>query len=82
MHDFSWVIRLSNEMFPPVITLVPCARDRTQVVLNSLRDRTHDDYIPKSLGFLRKGGRFMEIGSLVVKETRKLPNETQQSLGP
>ncbi len=69
-------------MFPPVITLVPCARDRTQVVLNSLRDRTHDDYIPKSLGFLRKGGRFMEIGSLVVKETRKLPNETQQSLGP
>lgn len=30
-----------------------------KVVLNSL---SHDDYIPKSLSYLRKGGRFMEIG--------------------
>jgi len=29
------------------------------VVLNSL---SHDDYIPRSLKFLRKGGRFIEIG--------------------
>ncbi|CAJ1343367.1 unnamed protein product, partial [Effrenium voratum] len=32
-------------------------------VLNSL---SHDDYIPKSLGFLQKGGRFMEIGKRLI----------------
>jgi len=33
--------------------------DGVDVVLNSL---SHDDYIPRSLAVLRKGGRFMEIG--------------------
>jgi len=33
--------------------------DGLDVVLNSL---SHDDYIPRSLKLLRKGGRFMEIG--------------------
>ena len=33
--------------------------DGVDVVLNSL---SHDDYIPRSLSLLRKGGRFIEIG--------------------
>jgi len=33
--------------------------DGVDVVLNSL---SHDDYIPRSLAVLKKGGRFMEIG--------------------
>lgn len=33
--------------------------DGIDVVINSL---SHDDYIPRSLALLRKGGRFMEIG--------------------
>ncbi|CAE7249833.1 ppsC, partial [Symbiodinium sp. CCMP2456] len=33
--------------------------DGIDVVLNSL---SHDDYIPRSLALLRKGGRFLEIG--------------------
>eukprot|EP00931_Biecheleriopsis_adriatica_P047752 TRINITY_DN27548_c0_g2_i1.p1 TRINITY_DN27548_c0_g2~~TRINITY_DN27548_c0_g2_i1.p1 ORF type:complete len:4734 (-),score=1179.49 TRINITY_DN27548_c0_g2_i1:215-14152(-) len=33
--------------------------DGIDVVLNSL---SHDDYIPRSLALLRKGGRFVEIG--------------------
>ena len=37
--------------------------DGVDVVLNSL---SHDDYIPKSLSFLSKGGRFMEIGKRLI----------------
>ena len=37
--------------------------DGVDAVLNSL---SHDDYIPKSLGFLSKGGRFMEIGKRLI----------------
>ncbi|CAE7460662.1 ppsC, partial [Symbiodinium sp. KB8] len=39
--------------------LAEAGDDGIDVVLNSL---SHDDYIPRSLALLRKGGRFMEIG--------------------
>ncbi|CAK9054933.1 unnamed protein product [Durusdinium trenchii] len=42
------------------------------VVLNSL---SHDDYIPKSLGFLRKGGRFMEIGKRLIWSHEQMQQE-------
>eukprot|EP00434_Breviolum_minutum_P009961 symbB.v1.2.008781.t1/scaffold514.1/size193457/7 len=42
------------------------------VVLNSL---SHDDYIPKSLGFLRKGGRFMEIGKRLIWSHEQMRQE-------
>ena len=32
----------------------------------ALHLRSHDDYIPKSLRFLSKGGRFMEIGKRLI----------------
>ena len=51
---------------------------RSQVVLNSL---SHDDYIPKSLGFLKKGGRFMEIGTLVDGHPDSTWATTWQSFG-
>eukprot|EP00435_Cladocopium_sp_Y103_P014457 s1029_g3.t1 len=42
------------------------------VVLNSL---SHDDYIPKSLGYLKKGGRFMEIGKRLIWSHEQMRQE-------
>ena len=57
-------MRYFHLLLPLFILDMLCAiKETVQVVLNSL---SHDDYIPKSLGFLRKGGRFMEIGNLVL----------------
>jgi len=42
------------------------------VVLNSL---SHDDYIPRSLALLKKGGRFMEIGKRGVWSHQQMRDE-------
>eukprot|EP00959_Pyramimonas_sp_CCMP1952_P093449 1955831-Pyramimonas_sp.AAC.1 len=42
------------------------------VVLNSL---SHDDYIPRSLALLKKGGRFMEIGKRGIWSHAKMFGE-------
>jgi thioesterase domain-containing protein/acyl carrier protein len=46
--------------------------DGIDVVLNSL---SHDDYIPRSLALLRKGGRFMEIGKRNVWSHERMREE-------
>jgi NADPH:quinone reductase-like Zn-dependent oxidoreductase len=52
-----------------------CAEDGVEgvdVVLNSL---SHDDYIPRTLKYLKKGGRFMEIGKRNVYTKEQMTEE-------
>ena len=49
------------------------AIDGVDVVLNSL---SHDDYISRSLSFLRSGGRFIEIGKRGIWSHQPCPQKS------